>query len=97
MHNVRLHLPFSPLALCYGAAGILLVVYIGLISVVMGYATLTVEFSQSVKDDGAAIALLEGEYLASVARITGTDYVVEGYAKPLSILFVRSESSTALR
>lgn len=97
MHNLRPHLSFSPLALCYGTVGALLVAYIGLIAVVMSYATLTIEFSQSVKNDGAAIATLEGDYLASVASITGTDYAAEGYAKPLSMTFVHSESATALR
>lgn len=97
MLNVRSHIPFSPLSLCYGIVGILLVAYIGLIAVVMSSAVLTVEFSQSVKNDEAAVAVLEGQYLATVARITDADYVAEGYAKPLNKVFVRAESITALR
>lgn len=85
------------LSACYGAVGVLLVAYIGLIAVVMSYAALTVEFSQSVKNDEAAVAVLEGQYLSSVARLTGTDYVSEGYTKPTEKVFVRAESMTALR
>lgn len=88
---------FSPLSLCYGIFGVLLVTYIGLIAVVMSYAALTVEFSQSVKNDEAAVATLEGQYLAGVAQVTGTNFVAEGYAKPTATVFVRAESATALR
>lgn len=97
MYNVRAHIPFSTLSLCAGLVGILLVVYIGLIATVMSYATLTVEFSQSVRNDEAAVATLESEYLAGVARVTRTDYSTEGYAKPARQIFVRAQSGTALR
>lgn len=97
MSNFRPHLSFSFLSLCWGAVGTLLVVYIGLIAVVMSYAAFTVEFSQSVKDDGAAVAFLESQYLASVARVTNTDYKAEGYAAPVATLFVPTKSVTALR
>ena len=97
MRNLRSYLPFSVLSLCYGAVGVLLVAYIGLIAVVMSYAALTVEFSQSVKNDEAAVATLEGQYLANVARITSTNYIAEGYTKPANKIFVRAESVTALR
>lgn len=97
MHNPRFHLPFSFLSFCSGAVGVLLVAYIGLIAVVMSYAALTVEFSQSVKNDEATVAVLEAKYLASVAHITSTDYLAEGYAKPIAQIFVRAESVTALR
>lgn len=97
MHNTRSFLPFSFLHLCYGAVGVLLVSYIGLIAIVMSYAALTVEFSQSVKDDEASLAVLEGQYLASVSEITGTDFTAEGYSKPVEKFFVRAQSVTALR
>ena len=97
MHNTRSFFPFSILSLCYGAVGVLLVSYIGLIAVVMSYAALTVEFSQSVKDDEASLAVLEGQYLASVSEITNTDFSMEGYAKPAAKVFVRAQSVTALR
>ena len=93
MHNIR---P-SIVSLVSGGVGVLLVVYIGLIAVVMSYAALTVELSQSVKRDEAAVAVLEARYLASVARITNIDYLGEGYAKPVARVFVRAESVTALR
>lgn len=93
MHNLR-----SPLlSLASGAVGILLVAYIGLIAVVMSYAALTVEFSQSVKNDEATVAVLEAEYLASVASITNTNYLAEGYATPATQIFVPARSVTALR
>ena len=97
MHKLRSIFPFSALTLCYGTVGVLLVAYIGLIAVVMSSAVLTVEFSQSVKNDEAAVAVLEGQYLSTVARISSTNYVAEGYAKPLDKVFVRAESVTALR
>lgn len=83
--------------LCYGIVGVLVVAYIGLIAIVMSSAVLTVEFSQSVKNDTAAVATLEQHYLASVARIAGTNYANEGYAKPLKTAFVTTENVTALR
>ncbi|MBU6388495.1 hypothetical protein KGQ72_01290 [Patescibacteria group bacterium] len=77
--------------------GILVVAYIGLIAVVMSYAALTVEFSQSVRNDESAVAALESAYLAGVDRVTNTDYAAAGYTKPLAQVFVRAESATALR
>ena len=97
MHNTRPLLPFSILTLCYGTVGVLVVTYIGLIAVVMSSAVLTVEFSQSVKNNVAAVAVLEGQYLSNVAYITNTNYTAEGYVKPLKKAFVRAESVTALR
>ncbi len=97
MHNLRPLLPFSTVTLCYGIVGVLVVSYIGLIAIVMSSAVLTVEFSQSVKNDIAAVAMLEEQYFANVVHITGTNYVVEGYEKPLKKAFVRAESVTALR
>lgn len=97
MYNLHSHLPFSYLTLCVWVVGVLLVAYVGLIALVMSSAVLTVEFSQSVKNDEAAVAVLESEYLSAVARITGANYGSEGYAKPLSQSFVRAENVTALR
>jgi hypothetical protein len=62
----------------------------------MSYAASTVAFSQSVKNGSAAVAALESEYLAGVARIAGMDYVAAGYAKPSAKVFVRAQSA-ALR
>lgn len=97
MHNTRIPFPFSPVPVCFGIVGILLVVYIGLIAVVISYAALTIEFSQSVKNDEAALAALESQYLADVSKITDTDYAALGYAKPTAQLFVRGATVTALR
>jgi len=97
MSNLRFHLPFSVLSLASSTAAVLAVAYIGLIAVVMSYAALTVEFSQSVRSDEAAVATLESAYLAGVTRITSTDYTAAGYAKPIAQVFVRAQSATALR
>ncbi|MHB8660936.1 MAG: hypothetical protein ACYC75_03330 [Minisyncoccota bacterium] len=97
MSNFRTHFSFSPLSLCYAAVGVLLVTYIGLIAAVMSYAALTVEFSQSVKNDEGTVATLESQYLASVERITNTDYQTEGYTAPIAEIFVPAKSATALR
>ena len=97
MHTNRPRLPFSLVSICCGAVGVLLVAYIGLIAVVMSYAALTVEFSQSVKNDEAAVAILESTYLSLVAQITGADYAALGYVRPVVKLFVPAKSVTALR
>ena len=97
MHNPRFHLPFSPVSLCFGVVAVLGVVYIGLIATVMSYAALTVEFSQSVRNDESKVAMLEDQYLANVAKITTTDYLAEGYALPVAKIFVQAKSVTVLR
>lgn len=94
-HLRRLH--FSIVSLSAGIVGVLVVSYIGLIAVVMSYAALTVEFSQSVKNNEAAVATLEGRYLSDVSRVTGMDYIAEGYMKPVVQTFVRAKNVTALR
>lgn len=97
MHNLRAYFPFSAVSVCSGAVGVLAVVYIGLIAVVMSYAALTVGFSQSVKNDEAALAVLESQYLTSIASIEGVDYRAIGYAAPTAKIFVPATSMTALR
>ncbi len=97
MSSFSRHFSFSFVQACSGAVGALMVVYIGCIAVVMSYAALTVEFSQSVRNDEAAVATLESEYLAGVARVTSADYSAMGYVKPVAHLFVRAQSVTALR
>jgi len=97
MHKQFFHFPFSFVSLAVGVVAVLLVVYIGLIAVVMSYATLTIEFSQSVRNDESSVAVLEGRYLAAVAEITKTDYAAAGYVLPLAKTFVRAKSPTALR
>lgn len=90
-------LPFSIVSLCTGIVAVLAVSYIGLIAVVMSYATITVEFSQSMKNDEAAVAVLEAQYLSSVARIETLDYHALGYSAPVTKSFVPSASQTAMR
>ena len=97
MHNTRAMFPFSIVSLCFGAVAVLAVSYIGLIAVIMSYATLTVEFSQSMKNDEAAVAVLESAYLSSVAHIESLDYRSLGYAAPLAKVFVPAALTTAMR
>lgn len=97
MHSLRLHFPVSIVSLSVGLVAVLAVVYIGLIAVVMSYAALTVEFSQSVKNDEAAVAVLESQYLDNVARLQSLDYHALGYAAPRTKTFVPVASMTALR
>ncbi len=98
MSNFRSYVvAISPVTLCSFVVAILAVAYIGLLAVVMNYAALTVEFSQSVRDEESVVAALEGQYLAEVARITTTDYTSDGYAVPLKKVFVRMSGATALR
>lgn len=97
MHNSRSRLSLSAVTLCASAVAVLATAYIGLIAVVMSSAALTMEFAQSVKNDEAVVAVLESQYLAAVAHLTGIDYVAAGYATPRSTLFVPATSVTALR
>lgn len=97
MRNQYSSFSFSLLPFCSGAVAVLFVTYIGLIAAVMSYAVLTVEFSQSVRDDESKIAALESEYLARVTHVMNMDYHAAGYTKPLVTLFVRGQSVTAVR
>jgi hypothetical protein len=97
MRNSSFHLPFSVTSLVGGAVIVLLITYIGLIAGVMSYGALTIEFSQSVTNDEASVATLEGQYLAAIARITTTDYAADGYVSPSTEIFVQAKSATALR
>ena len=96
-YNFINHFPYSPLKICFSLVMVLAVAYVGLIAVVMSYAAHTVEFSQSVRNEETAVAMLECEYLATMARITKTDYVAAGYAEPSIKVFVPAKSVTALR
>jgi acyl-coenzyme A synthetase/AMP-(fatty) acid ligase len=97
MFNRHAHRSFSMVSLCASAIAVLAVTYIGLIAVVMSYAALTVEFSQSVKNDEASVAVLESQYLATILRLESTDYRAAGYTAPLATIFVPATSMTALR
>ena len=97
MHNSHFRIKCSLNAICFSTVAVLVVVYIVLISVVMSYAALTIEFSQSVRNDESAVASLEGQYLSVVAQITSSDYSQIGYALPVSKIFVPVKSVTALR
>ena len=91
------HFPFSLLSFCSGTVAVLAVSYIGLIAVVMSYAALTVEFSQSVRNDEAVVAILEKQYITTMTHITGTNYTAMGYAKPLVEVFVLAKNVATLR
>jgi hypothetical protein len=97
MRKFLSRLPFSPASLLGGGVAALTVVYIGLIAAVMSYAAMTIEFSQSVRNEEAAIAVLEGQYLAAIAQVTATDYHTAGYVSPSAKTFVKAKSATALR
>ena len=97
MYNFFHRLPYSVTSLCVTLVAVLTVVYVGLIAVAMSYAALTVEFSQSVRNDEAMVAGLEQQYLATMAYIAKMDYAAAGYATPSSKVFVPAKSVTALR
>jgi hypothetical protein len=78
------------------ANGVLVVVYIGLVAVAMTYATLEVEFADSIKSDESSVATLESTYLQSVDRITMTNTSAAGYSTPLALVYVPGASETAL-
>jgi acyl-coenzyme A synthetase/AMP-(fatty) acid ligase len=97
MRKILTARPFSFVSLCVGAVGFLAVAYIGLIAVVMSYAAMTVEFSQSVRNDEATLATLESNYLDGVTHITNIDVAAAGYEKPTAKVFVKAQSATTLR
>ncbi|MCX6786707.1 MAG: hypothetical protein NTU85_02750 [Candidatus Kaiserbacteria bacterium] len=97
MHNFFSLFSFSLPKICFGTITGLVVIYIGLIAVVMSYATLTIEFSQSVRNDEAKVATLESRYLKIVEHTTAIDYAAAGYALPIAKIFVPAKSVTALR
>jgi Tfp pilus assembly protein PilO len=98
MRNLRFRLPaFSALSVCTWTLSVLAVVYIGLIAVAMSYATLTVSFFQSMKNDEAEVATLESAYLAQIADIQSLDYHAIGYVTPSARVFVPTQRVTALR
>lgn len=78
------------------ANGIFALLYIGLIAVVMSYATFQVELAQSVRNDGGVVAELESAYLKETAKITNIDYQAEGYARPEHLVFVPGSAATAV-
>lgn len=75
----------------------LVVTYIGILALIMSYAAHTIEYAQSVRNEEAAVADLEQQYLAAVGEITQIDYKALGYVQPQSKLFVRGRPATALR
>jgi len=97
MLNIRSYFSLSVTSLCFSVVAILAVVYLGLIAVVMSYAALTVEFSQSMKNDEAGVAVLESAYLNHVSQIQGLDYHSVGYVTPLAKTFVPGTNVTAMR
>jgi hypothetical protein len=76
--------------------GILALSYIGLIAVIMSYATLQVELAHSVRSDGGVVAEFESAYLKEMAHITTIDYHTEGYARPEQLVFVPGSTASAL-
>ncbi len=94
MSNVLLY-RFSPVKGLLGLVIVFALTYIALIAIVMSYAAVTVEFTQSVRTDEAAVSQLESSYLNQVAQVTRADYVAKGYGKPVAQIFVAGASATA--
>ncbi|MEK7604586.1 MAG: hypothetical protein AAB442_02210 [Patescibacteria group bacterium] len=88
---------FSITRFSIGLVVSLFVVYLGLIAVVMSYASVTIAFSQSIKSDESAVAQLEAAYLTEVERITSIDARALGYAAPVAKWYVPTRGGTALR
>jgi hypothetical protein len=88
---------FSALSIATTVLALSAVTYIALIAVVMSYAAITIEFSQSVRNDQAAVAALESQYLSAVALVSNTDVSALGYAKPVAQVYVPGVRVTALR
>lgn len=89
--------PASPVGLCVGIVATLSVIYLVLIAVVMTYAAITISFSQSVRNNEAAVATLETQYFSEIAVINNSNYAAMGYTKPLAEVYVPATRVTALR
>ncbi len=88
---------FSAVPVLAGFVATFGVAYVALMAVVMTYAALTVEFSQSVRSSEAQVATLESQYLSAIANVNSTNYAAEGYAKPIAEVYVPGSRATALR
>ena len=87
---------FSPVSALVALNCFLAVCYIGLVASSLSYATLEVQFSQSVKNDEASVATLDTQYLAALEAVTASNYVALGYAKPVAESFVPGAPETAV-
>lgn len=87
----------SPVKAAAALVATLAIAYIALIATAMSYAALTVQFSQSVRNDEASVAALESGYLDAISSITAMDYAAAGYVKPATLVYVPTAPSTALR
>lgn len=97
MRKVIQKVAFSSVAMSGGVVLLLALVYIALIAVVMSYAAVTIEFTQSVRNDSSIVADLESQYLSMVSETTAIDFLAEGYVKPKAQIYVETKSATALR
>lgn len=88
---------FSWIRFGTGIIAALLVAYIGLIALVMSYASVTIEFSQSIREDSSRVAQLETQYLSSIAHLTSLDYTAHGYVVPKVTSYVLGTGVTAIR
>ncbi len=91
------NLPTSSVAWGAGIVATLFVVYVGLITTVMSYASLTVDYAQSIKSHESELATLEAAYLAHVNDLTHTNISALGYRAPTAKNYVPARSATALR
>ncbi len=96
MSKIHETFSFSPRAFLLGTNITFVVVYLALIAFVMSYAALTVEFSQSVRNDEAAVGTLDGQYLAALSSITESDPVALGYRKPVASILVSALPEAAV-
>jgi hypothetical protein len=86
---------FPAVTLLVGLNALFVLLYVGIMAIVMSYATMQIEFAQSVRTDEASVAMLESSYLTAVDQVTQVNYLGQGYGKPTAELFVTSAAQTA--
>ena len=97
MPSSRRYFRYSLVSVSASIVTLLAVAYLGLIAIVMSYAASTIEYSQSVRNDEASVAEMESKYFSSIADVTTTNYTAAGYVKPVTLIFVPTKNTTALR
>lgn len=93
-------LPVPITATLAAAAGLLAIVYVGMLAVAMTYGVLQIQAAQTVRDTSAAVGNLETTYLSVITTINNVNPVSLGFSKPSTVAYVtgsRPQPTVSLR
>ncbi len=78
--------------------GVLLVVYIGVLSFVMTYGVIQIQSAEAVRDTSAHVATLDAEYFDTVAKLSDIKPESLGFEKPSSIAYItNTQTAVSMR